>query len=116
MYLDTLTSDVTLSVPKFDEFIKTYQDPKEVDKLLKIENTLNEVNQIVHKSLDDVRGVEIDLLAAETGRDIGVADGEKQGHEHGEPGLLQNCEENQQKVLQLILIYIIRSHFQDSNS
>jgi synaptobrevin family protein YKT6 len=55
MYIDTITSDVSLTIPKFSEFIKTYQDPREVDKLLKIENTLNEVNQIVHKSLDDVK-------------------------------------------------------------
>jgi len=31
-----------------------YQDPKEVDKLMKIESTLTEVTLIVHKSLDDV--------------------------------------------------------------
>lgn len=43
-----------MNIPKFDEFMKNYQDPKEVDKLMKIEATLNEVNQIVHKSLDDV--------------------------------------------------------------
>ena len=44
MYIDTIASDVSLTIPKFSEFIKTYSDPREVDKLLKIESTLNEVN------------------------------------------------------------------------
>lgn len=48
MFLDTIVADQNINIPKFEEFIKLYQDPKEVDKLLKIENTLNEVTMIVH--------------------------------------------------------------------
>jgi synaptobrevin family protein YKT6 len=53
MFIDTITStnlpinslaDQSINIPKFEEFIKAYQDPKEVDKLMKIEATLNEVN------------------------------------------------------------------------
>lgn len=34
--------------------IKNYQDPKEADKLAKLESTLNEVTEICHKTLNDV--------------------------------------------------------------
>ena len=39
---------------EFDVLIKNYQDPKEADKLLKLETTLKEVTEIVHKNLEDV--------------------------------------------------------------
>jgi len=35
--------------------IKKYQDPKEADKLLKLQSDLQEVNKIMTKNLDDVR-------------------------------------------------------------
>ena len=34
--------------------VKKYQDPKEAEKLLKLESTLTEITKIVHKNLDDV--------------------------------------------------------------
>jgi len=34
--------------------IKKYQDPKEADKLLKLQSELQEVNKIMTKNLDDV--------------------------------------------------------------
>lgn len=37
-----------------DEFIVKYQDPKEADKLMKLEHTLKEVTDIVHKNMEDV--------------------------------------------------------------
>ena len=46
--------DSNLSLKKLDEYIKSYQDPKEADKLLKLEFTLKEVTNIVHKNLEDV--------------------------------------------------------------
>lgn len=76
MFIDTVSSlsfkfyttiaDQSLVIPKYEEFIKAYQDPKEVDKLMKIEQTLNEVNQIVHKSLDDVIESPSPQLASQT--------------------------------------------------
>lgn len=48
-------ADQSLPFPKLAEFIKKYQDPKEVDKLEKLKESLKEVEGIVHKNLDDVR-------------------------------------------------------------
>jgi synaptobrevin family protein YKT6 len=39
---------------KLDEFIKKYQDPKEVDKLEKLKDELKEVEDICHKNLNDL--------------------------------------------------------------
>jgi synaptobrevin family protein YKT6 len=47
-------ADQNVSFPKLEEFIKKYQDPKEVDKLEKLKESLKEVEGIVHKNLDDV--------------------------------------------------------------
>ncbi|KAM3135071.1 hypothetical protein pb186bvf_012895 [Paramecium bursaria] len=68
MYIDGLKADTQLNIPKLEEFIKQYQDPKEVDKLMKIEQTLNEIQQVVHKSLDDLlkRGETLESLMAKS--------------------------------------------------
>lgn len=47
--------DVDWSVSTFDGLIKKYQDPKEADKLLKLQNELDQVTNIMYKNLDDVR-------------------------------------------------------------
>ena len=47
--------DSNIQLKKLDELIKNYQDPKEADKLLKLEFTLKEVTNIVHKNLEDVK-------------------------------------------------------------
>ncbi len=51
-----MLADMTVAFPKLDEFIKKYQDPKEVDKIIKLKENLKEVEVIVHKNLDDVCG------------------------------------------------------------
>lgn len=43
MEIDSVSKDCQMNVVRFDEMIKKYQDPKEADKLLKLEHTLNEV-------------------------------------------------------------------------
>ena len=58
-----------------------YQDPKEVDKLMKIESTLTEVTLIVHKSLDDV-AMKINLLASKKRRNLGISHGKIKRYEH----------------------------------
>ena len=49
---------------KMQEWIKKYQDPKEVDKMQKLKSELNEVEQICHKNMDDLlkRGEDLDQL------------------------------------------------------
>lgn len=41
-------------MPALEAMIKKYQDPKEADKLLKLQSELQEVNKIMTKNLDDV--------------------------------------------------------------
>ena len=50
----TFLEDTSLPFKKLDEFIVKYQDPKEADKLMKLEHTLKEVTDIVHKNMEDV--------------------------------------------------------------
>ena len=47
-------ADASWSVPAHETMIKKYQDPKEADKLLKLQSELLEVNKIMTKNLDDV--------------------------------------------------------------
>lgn len=46
--------DTEIKYPKLDEYIKKYQDPKECDKLMKIEDELNNVQQTLHKTMGEV--------------------------------------------------------------
>ena len=46
--------DVNWPCPALETMIKKYQDPKEADKLLKLQSELQEVNKIMTKNLDDV--------------------------------------------------------------
>eukprot|EP00389_Voromonas_pontica_P016562 GDKH01025898.1.p1 GENE.GDKH01025898.1~~GDKH01025898.1.p1 ORF type:complete len:201 (+),score=21.95 GDKH01025898.1:138-740(+) len=61
---ETLTSDVQLEFPEGDEFLKRFQNPAEADKLTKIQKDLDEVKDIVLKSIDDLleRGETLDSL------------------------------------------------------
>lgn len=43
-----------MKVPSLEGMIKKYQDPKEADKLLKLQSQLEEVDTIMRKNLDDV--------------------------------------------------------------
>lgn len=47
--------DVNWSIPNLQAMIKKYQDPKQADKLLKLQSDLQEINQIMTKNLDDVK-------------------------------------------------------------
>lgn len=53
--LKGVTADTTLHVPKLDDMIKKYQDPKEADKLMKLESELQETTSILHKTMDEVK-------------------------------------------------------------
>eukprot|EP00330_Aristerostoma_sp_ATCC50986_P004639 CAMPEP_0114582806 /NCGR_PEP_ID=MMETSP0125-20121206/6688_1 /TAXON_ID=485358 ORGANISM="Aristerostoma sp., Strain ATCC 50986" /NCGR_SAMPLE_ID=MMETSP0125 /ASSEMBLY_ACC=CAM_ASM_000245 /LENGTH=74 /DNA_ID=CAMNT_0001775929 /DNA_START=451 /DNA_END=675 /DNA_ORIENTATION=- len=48
--------------------IKKYQDPKEADKLLKLQSQLEEVNKIMTKNLDDIlaRGETLESLMSKS--------------------------------------------------
>jgi synaptobrevin family protein YKT6 len=56
--------DEDLKWGKLEEFIKKYQDPKEVDKLEKLKEELKQVEEICHKNMNDLlkRGEDLDKL------------------------------------------------------
>jgi synaptobrevin family protein YKT6 len=58
------TKDQNLPFEGLPELLKKWQDPHEADKLMKIEQELFEVKEIVHKNLTDLlkRGEELDSL------------------------------------------------------
>ena len=51
----TVEKDLEVSFPPIEAMIKKYQDPKEADKLLKLENELGQVQQMLTKTMTDVR-------------------------------------------------------------
>lgn len=46
--------DLELDFPELEKMIKKYQDPKEADKLLKLENELGQVQTMLTKTMGDV--------------------------------------------------------------
>lgn len=54
MAYGTVEKDLDLSFPSMERMIKKYQDPKEADKLLKLENELGQVQQMLTKTMTDV--------------------------------------------------------------
>lgn len=66
--LDKITEDTTLKFPSLEQYLKDWQNPHEADKLLKIEKELFEVQNIVHKNLEDLlkRGEAMDELMAKS--------------------------------------------------
>eukprot|EP00472_Partenskyella_glossopodia_P000006 CAMPEP_0197541590 /NCGR_PEP_ID=MMETSP1318-20131121/67245_1 /TAXON_ID=552666 /ORGANISM="Partenskyella glossopodia, Strain RCC365" /LENGTH=194 /DNA_ID=CAMNT_0043100783 /DNA_START=551 /DNA_END=1135 /DNA_ORIENTATION=+ len=58
-------TDNTAAPPQFmQEAIEKYQNPKEADKVLKIQQTVDEIKTIMHKNIDDIlkRGETLDDL------------------------------------------------------
>jgi len=60
----TVTTDTQLEFPEGDEFLQKFQNPAEADKITKIEKELDQVKDIVIKSMDDIlkRGESLDAL------------------------------------------------------
>lgn len=57
--------DLEISFPPIEAMIKKYQDPKEADKLLKLESELGQVQQMLTKTMTDVGSVKRDSLLRE---------------------------------------------------
>ena len=60
----SVEKDLDLKMPQLDVLIKKFQDPKEADKLLKVEADLDEIHVILQKTLKDMlnRGESLDEL------------------------------------------------------
>jgi len=66
--LESATSDGNWSIPALETMIKKYQDPKEADKLLKLQSELQEVNRIMTRNFDEIlkRGETLEMLMAKS--------------------------------------------------
>ena len=62
--IDQFTSDQNLNFPDLDGMLKKFQDPKEADKLMKIESDLDEIQNMLTKTMNDLmdRGENLDDL------------------------------------------------------
>jgi len=62
--LKAIGKDIDWPMPELNDKIKKYQDPKEADKLLKLQSNLEEVTTIMNRNLDDLlkRGESLDEL------------------------------------------------------
>lgn len=61
---DVIATDLKES-PKFmQDALQKYQNPKEADKMLKIQKTVDDIKNIMHKNIDDIlaRGETLDTL------------------------------------------------------
>jgi synaptobrevin homolog YKT6 len=52
--LESATTDQQLKYEEMEKFLKDWQNPQEADKLLAIEQELQEVTNIMHKNLKDL--------------------------------------------------------------
>ena len=57
MVYANMTADTEINFPQLEAMIKKYQDPKEADKLLKLENELGQVQQMLTKTMSDVNSL-----------------------------------------------------------
>ncbi|KAI9307298.1 Longin-like domain-containing protein [Cunninghamella echinulata] len=57
-------SNDLLPYPELAEYLKKYQDPKQADAIMKVQNELDETTAILHKTIDSVlqRGEKLDAL------------------------------------------------------
>lgn len=63
-----LMTDHPVTFPQMEVYMQQWQNPLEADKLLKIERELQEVQEVVHKNLQDLlkRGEAMDELMAKS--------------------------------------------------
>jgi len=64
--------DENFDFPKNAELLQEYQDPKEADKYMKIQQNLDDIKEIMHKNLEEIlrRGETLDTLLQKS-TDIG---------------------------------------------
>ena len=73
--LKSYQADQEMKFPEMDAMINKYQDPKEADKLMKIEGELAEVQGMLHKTMQDLldRGEKLDDLMKQSEDISGMA-------------------------------------------
>ena len=73
--LEQYSEDQDMKFPELDAMIQKYQDPKEADKLIKIEQDLGEIQHALHKTMNDLmdRGEKLDDLLKQSEDISGLA-------------------------------------------
>lgn len=61
---EKVVQDLALEMPEIDQLLQRFQDPKEADKLLKIESDIEEIQEMLSKTMTDIleRGESLDTL------------------------------------------------------
>lgn len=64
-----------LSYPPLESFLKKYQDPKEADPILKVQNDLDETKIVLHETIEQLleRGEKLDDLVLKTDKLSGTS-------------------------------------------
>jgi len=59
-----VTKDENFDFPVIAQLLKEYQDPKQADKYMKIQQNLDDIKDIMHKNLEEIlrRGETLDVL------------------------------------------------------
>jgi len=67
-----VNKDTILAFDKLNDYLKEYQDPKQADNLLKVQQHLDDIKDIMHKNLEEIlkRGETLDNLLQKS-EDIG---------------------------------------------
>lgn len=55
--------------PQADEYVRRYQDPRQADTIMKVQQELDETKIVLHKTIDSVlqRGEDLDKLVEKSG-------------------------------------------------
>lgn len=61
---ERLAEGQTLPFPELEQYIARYQDPKQADTIMRVQQDLDETKQVLHKSIDQLlkRGEKLDDL------------------------------------------------------
>lgn len=94
--------DTDIGFKKPQEFIEKYQDPREADKLLKLETTLQEVQTVMHKTMEDVNFVnnEVDEKRGFSA----ISNGKESRYKYNFNAILQESSTGKQEMLCSVLI------------
>lgn len=66
--LDNINSDQNMQFPELEQYLKTWQNPAQADKLLAVEKNLQDVHEVMRSNLEQMlkRGESIDQLMAKS--------------------------------------------------
>jgi synaptobrevin family protein YKT6 len=68
-----VVTDTDMGWPRLNEYLRTYQNPMEADRLMKIQSELDQVTEVMHRNIEELlkRGETLDSLMAKS-NDLGA--------------------------------------------